>query len=98
MNFLTENTDEITLKVGSEFTLENFRVAVVPPHLNLEAFIELPQNLTLLQTKYPEQEGAFESIFFIKAHTKGIGTIKIGYKDWDTNSNAKEKEINVTVS
>ncbi|HYQ55759.1 MAG TPA: hypothetical protein VEP89_00335 [Draconibacterium sp.] len=98
MNFLTENTDEIKLQVGNEITLENFRVAVLPPHLNLEAFIELPKNLTLLKTDYPEQEGAFESIFHIKAQAEGNGTIKIGYKDWDTNRNAKEKEIRVTVS
>ncbi|QGY46320.1 hypothetical protein GM418_22440 [Maribellus comscasis] len=97
MKFLAENTDQINLKTGDEFTLENYSVAVVPPHLNLEAFIHLPENLILLKTDYPEQEGTFESIFHIKANSSGSGAIKIGYKDWDTNSNAKEKTIEVTV-
>ena len=98
MNLLAEHIDKIDLKVGEELVLENFRVAVVPPHLNLEAFIDLPENLRLLKTEYPEQEGSFESKFHIKADSAGSGIIKIGYKDWDTNSNAREKEIGVTVS
>lgn len=98
MNLLAEHIDKIDLKVGEELVLENFRVAVVPPHLNLEAFIDLPDNLSLLKTEHPEQEGSFESIFYLKANSAGSGILKIGYKDWDTNSNAREKEISVTVS
>ncbi|MCG6190364.1 hypothetical protein [Maribellus maritimus] len=98
MKFLAENTDQINLKTGDEFALENYSVAVVPPHLNLEAFIHLPKNLTLLITDYPEQEGTFESTFHIKANSSGSGVIKIGYKDWDTNTNIREKEILVNVS
>lgn len=98
MNLLAEHIEKIDLKVGEELVLENFRITVVPPHLNLEAFIKLPENLTLLKTEIPEQEGTFESIYYLKAHSAGNGVLKIGYKDWDTNSNAREKEISVTVS
>ncbi len=98
MKVLAENTNTIELKVGDKLILENFRLPVVPPHLNLEAFLNLPDNLVLVKTEYPEQEGTFESIFYIEAKSPGKGTLKIGYKDWDTNSNAKEKNISVKVS
>ena len=76
MNLLAEHIDKIDLKVGEELVLENFRVAVVPPHLNLEAFIDPPDNLSLLKTEHPEQEGTFESIFYLKAN-KGDGTMRL---------------------
>lgn len=98
MRFVAENTGEIEINIGKEFILENLNVAIVPPNLNLEEFILLPDFLKCIKIEYPEQEGSYESHFYLSAISSGYGTLTVGYKNLDFNNISTQKEIKVKVS
>jgi hypothetical protein len=97
-DYRATNTNEISLRVGEEITLESLRQAVVPPYLMLIPFLELPAFVESIRQDSLEEDGIHGCIYTLRAIAPGNGQLRIGFRDLQSNSITHQKYLQVKVS
>jgi hypothetical protein len=92
-----EEVDELRLKVGETVDLESLRAAVVPPHLMLMPFLEMPDAIDLEGQDRLDEDGVHGSVFHLKANSPGQGQLVVGFRDLQTNEVTHSKTIQIAV-
>lgn len=94
-DFRSTETDRIEVRVGQTFRLESLRQAVVPPFVMLMPFIDLPDFLTREGEEPPFEDGIHGSVFVLQATKAGTGSLRVGFRDLQTDAVTHEKTIAV---
>jgi hypothetical protein len=92
-----DELSELHLTVGEELQLESLRAAVVPPHLFLLPFVEVPEAIDIEGQAGLDEDGVHGSVFHLRANKAGEGELVIGFRDFRTHEVTHRKAIHVSV-
>ena len=88
--------DTLNIPVGKSVELESLRQAVVPPHLMLMPFIEVPDGIVVEDQHALDEDGIHGCVYILRAMASCEGEIAIGFRNIQTNEVTHRKFIHVT--
>lgn len=92
-----EDLNALRLQVGERVDLESLRAAVIPPHLMLLPFVEVPETIEVEGQDRVEEDGVHGAVFHLLAHTVGEGVLVVGFRDLRTLEVTHRKAVQVVV-
>ncbi len=96
-HYYADQTEEILLEIGEKISLGSLREAVVPPHLMLMPFIELPDGVKLDEQLALDEDGVHGCTYILEAVTPCKGMLSIGFRNLQLMEITHNKEIAIRV-
>jgi hypothetical protein len=92
-----ENIDRLEIPVGGSVDLESLRQAVVPPHLMLMPFLEVPDEISIEGQTALDEDGVHGCVYRLRAKASFEGQITIGFRDLQTGEVTHRKVITARI-
>lgn len=92
-----EKINDLEMTVGEDVLLESLRAPVVPPHLMLMPFIELPAGVKVESQEALDEDGVHGCVYRIRATAPVDADIAIGFRDLQTGKETHRKIIHTHV-
>ena len=96
--YRAEMIDNLNIPVGTTVKLESLRQAVIPPHLMLMPFIEVPDGIVVEEQHALDEDGVHGCVYLLRAEAACEGDIVIGFRDIQTREVTHRKVIHLTTS
>jgi hypothetical protein len=97
-SFDAEQIESLELRLGEPVTLVSPRLAVLPPYLLLDAFVQAPDSIEVGDKTPLDYEGAYGATFCIRATERGIRELVVGLRDARTGEVHRRKRIRLVVA